>query len=204
MDPVITVTTQPIVDPQTPTPSHYDEVAAQLMEALDRFAAAIPKLDESAAVDAKQVRRNLNVPDAFCHTAISATEQLPELEVPRKLYAEKNRNRLQYIAAFGPVNDKLLALSQRLTHGLRANRSAVGGDSLEIYRVTRAQVKSTRNPALVSHFEALQRDLAKRKQTKAERKEREAKKLDQLVEEAIAKRAAQGLLTIHQKEVNAA
>ena len=175
------------------------------MDALDRFAAAIPKLEESEAADAKQVRKNLNVPNAFCYTAITATEQLPELEVARKQYAEKNRNRLQYLAAFGPVNDKLLAVSQRLTHGLRANKSAVAGDSLEIYRVTQAQVKSTRNPALVSHFEALKRDLAKRKQTKAERDQKKLAKFEAAVERAIAERAAKGLLTIHQqKEVEAA
>ena len=202
---VITVTTQPVEDPQVPTPSHYDDVSAQLMAALDAFAGAIPKLEESEIADAKQVRKNLNVPEAFCYTAIAAAEQLPELEVAKRQYAEKNRNRLQYIAAVSPLADKLVTVLRRLTHGLRANKSAVGGDSLEIYRLVRALLKNTRNPAVAAHSDALQRDLAKKSLTKEEREKRKAKKLNDLIEQAIAERAAQGILTIHpQKEVKAA
>jgi hypothetical protein len=188
MTPVITFTTQPIEDPRTPTLTHYDEVAGALLPALDAFLDVVPKLEEAQGADAKQVRRNLNVPDAFCYTALAAAEQLPELETARKLYAERDRNRLQFIEAIRPVHAKVKAVFDSLEHVLRANKSIVAGDSLEILRIARAARKNSRNPALPTHIEAMAATLAKHKLTKAERSERKAAKLNQEVEKRVAER----------------
>ena len=203
MTPVITVTIQPVEDPLTPTPSHYDEVAAQLLTALDAFTGAVPKLEEAAIFEAKQVRRNLNVPEVFCYSAINAAEQIPELEDVRKQYAEKTRNRLQYIAAFDPLAVKLGAVLRRVLHGLRANKSAAGGDSLEIYRVLRAKLKNSKNPGLLAHAEALKIALAKKSLTKAELEERKTKKFNDAVEQEVERRL-QARLAAKEKEVKAA
>ncbi len=202
MAPVITVTTETVVDSQIPTLTHYVEMAADLMGAIDVFGAIIPKLDESETADAQQVRKNLNVPDVFCFTTINAAEQLPELETSKKLFADKNRNRLQYLEAFRPLKDKVDALSRRLKHGLRANKSALATDSLEIYRVAQALAKDTRNPALTAQVAAMKRDLAKKAATKAQRDARKAAKLNEAVEREIQKRRIQAALADQrQKEV---
>lgn len=197
---VITVTTQPIPDPQTSTLTHYQEVASNLIEALDAFVTAIPKLGEAEASEAKQVRRNLNVPDAFCRTAIAAAGQNPELETV-KVHAEKNRNRLQFLEAFRLVDDKIDTVSRRLKHALFAVKSEVAGDSLEVYRMVRARVK--RSPALAALAEALKRDLGRRVPTKAEREERKARLFQQAVDKAVAQRLGVQVLT-QEKEVKAA
>ena len=193
MEPLITVVTEPVVDPQTPTPTHYQEVAGQLMAALAAFASIIPKLEEAEAADAKQVRRYLNVPDVFCYTAITAAEDLPELDSAQQ-HTVQGRNRLQYIEAFRPVDQMLYVVSRRLRHGLYANKSAVAGNALEIYRVARAKKKSNRNPALAAHVEAMKRDLAKVSLTKAERDARKAAKFREAVEKELAERKIQEAL----------
>jgi hypothetical protein len=201
MDPIIKVTTEPVPDPQTPTPTHYQQVAAQLMTALDDFVTAIPKLDESETVDAKEVRRNLGVTDAFCLTAISAAEQLPELKDLRDQYAEKGRNRLQYIEAVRLVDDKLTAVSERVKHVVRMNKSAVSGDALDIYRITQARAKRSRNPALAAFAAAMKRDLGKTGLSKADREERATRKFNDAVEKEVLRRLGLQVPTPQQKEV---
>ncbi len=199
MSQVITVVTQAFVDPQIPTPNEYERVAADLMAALDAFAGIIPKLEQAETIDAKHVLRNLNVPDVFCSTAISAAEELDELGGVRQ-YTGPGRNRLQYIQALRPLNDKLEAVSRRVNHALRANKSAVAGDALEIYRVAKAKLKSKRSPALAAHVEAMKRDLAKLSMTRTERNARRAARFEAAVEQALQKRRLQEALVAQQQK----
>ena len=184
---------------KSPPPPH---VPIDLVFDFDVYNAAAR--DEDFHLALKRLHES-DVPEVFCYSAVNATEQLPELEDMRREYAEKTRNRLQYHAAFSPLADKLAAVLRQVIHGVRANKSALGGDSLEIYRVLRARLKNSRNPGMRAHVDGLQRDLAKKSATKAEREQQRALKLEKAVEDEIARRAAKGMLTIHeQKEVKAA
>jgi hypothetical protein len=120
------------------------------------------------------------------------------------MYAEKDRNRLQYIEAFRPLYAKLIAVANILQHGLRANRSAVGGDALEIYRVATARVKSALNPALRAFHATMKAALAKKVPTKAEREAAAKKKFDAAVEQEVQARLAKFAAEPQQKEVIAA
>lgn len=199
---VITFTTEPVEDPTSATPTHYQQVATDLIAALDAFVSIIPKIDEAEDSDAKQVRKNLNVPDAFCYAVISAAEQVPELEA--REYTEADRNRLQYLEAFRPVYAKLVAVADTLRHGLRANQSIVGGHALEIYRVATARVKSALNPALRAFHATMKAALAKKVPTKAEREAAAKKKFDDAVEQEVQVRLAKLAAEPQQKEVIAA
>lgn len=199
---IITFTTQPVEDPTAATPTHYQQVSGDLLAALDAFVSIIPKIDQAEESDAKQVRRNLNVPDGFCYAAISAAEQVPELEA--REYTETDRNRLQYLEAFRPVYAKLVAVAGTLRHGLRANQSIVGGHALEIYRVATARKKSTLNPALLAFHATMKAVLAKKVPTKAEREAVAKKKFDAAVEQEVLVRLAKFAAEPQQKEVIAA
>lgn len=208
---IITVTTEPVQDPQAPTPTHYQTVSGALIAALDSFSSIIPRADEAEVSDAKQVRRNLNVPDAFCFAAISAAEQLPELDTAKQMYAERGRIRLQYLEAIRPLYDKLLAVTVTVGHDLRANKSAVARDSLEIYRLVTAQKKSSRNPALLAAAGTLKNSLGRKGLTKAERDERKKLKLAKAIEQAVQQRLheaveqrLQQVLAAREKEVRKA
>ena len=204
MAPVITLTIQPPVDPDVPTPTYYQQLAAELMNVFEQLNALIPKLEESEGVDGKVFRANLGVPEQFCLTAITAVEQLPELAGGRTFETEKNRNRLQFVEAFRPVFQKGFATLKRVERAVRAAKSMVATESLQVYRVAKGYASDNKSPLIESFAAALKRDLGRKTTPKAEREARKAKKLDDLVEKKIAQRAAQGLLTIHSKEVKAA
>lgn len=179
---VITISTLPPVDPQTPTPTYYQQLADEVIAAFEVIAGVLPKLEEAAVMEIKLARRYLNVPDALCVTTINAVEQLPELEAAKKLHAEQGRNGLQFLDAFRPVDDKLDSLSRRLKHALRVTKSNLGSAALQIYRITRAQASDGRSPGLASFAAAMKRDLARKPQTKAERDAAKAKQLQEAVD----------------------
>ena len=185
---VITINTEPQVDPQTHTPTHYELLAGEINTALDKIADVLPKAEEAQALDARQVRRNLNVPDAFCVTATAALAELPDVEGAQKFSVDRNRNRLQFLEAFRLVNDKLDRLSALVKRALRAEKSALGGDCLQILRVVKAFASDGRSPIAGGHVAAMQRDLKRRTQSKAERDAKREAKFNEEVERRLAVR----------------
>ena len=197
---VINVTTQPIVDPQTPTLTHYQELAAELMSVFDQLAVIIPKLEEAEATATISVARSRqNVPDAFCATAINAVEQVPEVGGTKKLNTELSRNRLQFLEAFRPVDDKLAVFSKRMRHALRVTKSLLAADTLHVYRIFKSHASDNKSPLVQAHADAMRRDLGYTGATKAQRQARNAERLRKAVE---AELLARGLNA--QKEVKAA
>jgi hypothetical protein len=186
---VITVTTQPPVDPDTPTQTYYQQLVGEFMVAFDQMLVIIPKLEAAAAASAKSVRANLGVPDAFCATAITAVEQLPELAAVKTAHAEQWRNRLQFLEAFRPLDDKVTSFGRLLKHALRAVKSSLATELLQMYRIAQGHASDGRSPAVEAHVAAMKRDLARKSATKAERDARKAQKLAEAVEKAIALRA---------------
>jgi hypothetical protein len=200
---VITVTTEPVVDPLTHTPTFYEELARELLPVVDRILAVIPKLDESETVSAKSVRSGLFVSDAFCADAIDAVEQIPELAAAKKLDPVQGRNHMQFLNAFRPLEHKLIAVTGRVTHGLRAVKSGLGMKSLQVYRLLQGLASDGRSPAVSSHVDRMKRELGRRAATKAVRDQRKAEKFEAAVQAEVEKRVAE-VLALRLKEVKAA
>lgn len=183
----ITVTTQPPVDPETPTQTYYQQLADELMNVFDQMLAIIPKLEAAEALTAKSVRTNLNVSEIFCASAIAAVEQLPEMEAARTANAERWRNRLQFIEAFRPLDDKVAGFGRILKHALRASKSALATELLQMYRIIQGHASSGKNPAAKAHVDAMKRDLGRKAISKAERQEKKAQQIKAAVAEELAK-----------------
>ena len=185
---VITVTTEPVIKPQTHTPTFYDQIAADLLPVLDRIMEVVPNLDESESFTAEEVRSNLFVTDAFCADAIDAVEQIPELAAAKKLDPIQGRLDLQFLLAFRPLEHKLKAASRRVTHGIRAVKSRLGGKSLLIYRIGQELASDGRSPGVKAHVDAMKADLGRRSATKAVRDQRRAEKFEAAVQAEVEKR----------------
>ena len=162
----------------------YQLVAKEFMDAFEKMVAVIPKLEELTAM--KVVKANLNVPDGFCVTAISAVAQVPELDRTKKFDTNVNLDRLQYIQAFRPLCDTTQGFVNRLTHTLMSLKSAMAGDSLQVYRLAKGLASDKRSPVIDAHVAALKRDLNRRALTKAERDQRKREKLVKTVRAFLA------------------
>jgi hypothetical protein len=180
----IEVTIQAVVIPDTPPLTPYQQVATEFMEAFEKMIVVIPKLEELTAT--KVVRANLNVPVAFCGTAISAVAQVPELDSTKKFDSKLNLDRLQYLQAFRPLYDTTQGFVNRLSHILMTVKSELVGDSLQVYRMAKSLASDKRSPVIEAHVAALKRDLNRRTLTKAERDRRKAEKLAKAVKAFLA------------------
>jgi hypothetical protein len=185
---IITVTIQPPVDPQGPTETYYQQLVDEFMAVFDQLLAVIPKIEEAEAVTARSVRTNLNVSDAFCATAIYAVEQLPELEAAKTQHAGQWRNRLQFLEAFRPLGDKVTGFDRLLRHTLRATKSSLATDLLQMYKITQGHAANGRNQTAQAHVVAMKRDLGRKTSTKAERDARKALRIREEVEKEIVLR----------------
>lgn len=183
---VITITAEPPVDPQTPTITHYQQVAADFMKAIDEIAAVIPQTGEAES-GLKLVRGHLNVPDVFCETAIIAVEQLAELQASKKLDAVAGRNKLQFIEAFRPMSDKLSSLVKLLDYTLMWAKATLAEEGLQIYRITKSLASDKRSPVMQAHASNMKRDLGRKGLTRLQREERKLAKLKKAAAEALEK-----------------
>jgi hypothetical protein len=167
----LTITTEPIVEPSSPTTTFYQGVSADYMKGFEQMLAILPNVQAAEAEPAAQVRSNLSVPDAFCASAINAAEQLPW--VRGKFDPEQARNDLQFLEAFRSVESKADEFLRRLRHTLRAVKSRLARSSLVMYRMTQSAASDKRSPDAEVHRLAMSRTLRRRGLTKAQREERQ-------------------------------
>jgi hypothetical protein len=170
----IVVTTEPPVSPQTPTVTHYQQLAADFVKALDQIATIIPQLEEAELAVAKFTRGQLGIPEKFCATAIAAVEQLPELQALNRLDPVAGRDTLQFLEAFRTVRDRAVAFAKSLKFSFDSRKANLSRQSLQIYAVAKGLARDKRNPEVAAHVENMKRDLARPVPTKEQREQRKA------------------------------
>lgn len=184
---VINVTTEPAVDSQVPTITHYQQVAAELLKALDQITSIVPQIEEAEA-GPKIVRGHLSVSEAFCVAAVNSLEQLPQVQASKKLDPVAVRNKLQYLEAFRPIADTIGAVAKRVDYTLMFLKSAVVEDALQVYRITKGFAGDKRSPLIQAHAATMKAALNRKGGgTKQQRAERKAEKLRMAVAEELAK-----------------
>lgn len=148
--------------PATLTITYYQQLAEQVTAALDAASAIVPPLDEREFAGAADARRRLNIPIEFLGTAIVSVERIPALQAVRKLDVRMGRDTLQYIDAFRPVVDKLVAFTTRLLLTLQTRQAALTGEALQIYDIAKGLGRDSKDPEVGAAVAALQRDLGRR------------------------------------------
>jgi hypothetical protein len=157
-----TVVTPPAVDTPTPTITHYQQVAAEFMSALDQIAQIIPKLEAIHVSTANLVRSRLNVPNEFLATVTAAVEQVAELQAINKLDVNAARDTLQFLEAFRPVRDKVDAFAKNLKYTMDSRKAKLATDSLLTYDVAKGLARDPNSATIASLVANMKRDLGRR------------------------------------------
>jgi len=151
--------------PPTLTITYYRQLAAHLMSALDEISAIIPRLGESVVlrtgVETKPPSGHHNIPLVFLSTAVDSVEQLPELQVVKKLDVNRGRDSLQLIDAFRTVQNRASAFGKDLGQVLDARQSALALESLDTYAVAQSLDRDKSNAALSEAVENMRRALGR-------------------------------------------
>lgn len=151
----------------SPTVTHYQQVAADVMAAFDEIAARIPRLEVVHAATASAVRRRVNVPEKFLATATSAVEQVPELSAVKKFDVSIARDTLQFLEAFRPVLDKIDALATNLKFTMDSRKAELYKKSLIVYSVAQGLSRDPSAGLVAAQTANMKRDLGRRGPRKA-------------------------------------
>jgi hypothetical protein len=157
-----TTTPPPAPGIPTPTVTHYQQVAAEFMSALDEIAQSIPRLEDIHVSTATLVRSRLNVPPEFLATVTAAVEQVPELQAINKLDVNAAHDTLQFLEAFRPVHDKVDAFLKNLKHTLDSRQAKLATDSLVTYDVAQGLARDPKSTTIAALVAIMRRALGRR------------------------------------------
>ena len=149
------------VPAQTPTVTHYQQIALNLDKALDDMLALIPSFVEAHPDTTTFVSRHQNVPLQFIATAVAAVEANPELQ-GGTFDATAARDALQFIDAFRPMADRLNAAAKNLTFSINSRKANAGTGALEVYAIAKRVALNPLSTTVASHVGNLKRDLGRR------------------------------------------
>jgi hypothetical protein len=145
--------------PQTPTVTHYQQVAANLNKAIDDMLALMPNFVESHPATKGIVRSQRSVSNDFIVSAIAAVEQNPELDGLHNFDVAEARDALQFSEAFRPMKDKLNAAAINVEFSLDHRRANVVEPALQVYALTKGLARNPARTSAAAHAANLKRDL---------------------------------------------
>jgi hypothetical protein len=155
------VPADPVPPAQTPTVTHYQQIAVNLAKAVDDMLALIPSFVEAHPDTKTFVNSHQNVPLTFIATAVAAVEANPELQ-RGSFDATEARDALQFIDAFRPMADRLHAAAKNLTFSINSRKANAGTGALEVYAIAKRVALNPLSTTVASHVGNLKRDLGRR------------------------------------------
>ncbi len=154
--------TTPPPDTPTPTITHYQQIAAEFMAALDEISQIIPKLAAAHVSTVNLVRSRLNVPNQFLATVTAAVVQVPELQAMQKLDVNEALDTLQFLEAFRPVRDKVDAFATNLKYTMDSRKADLATKALLTYDVAKGLARDPNSATIAALVANMKRDLGRR------------------------------------------
>jgi hypothetical protein len=148
--------------PQTPTVTHYQEVAANLNKAIDDMLALMPAFVEAHPATKRVVRAQRSVSNDFIVSAIAAVEQNPEIDGLHDFNVAEARDTLQFSEAFRPMKDKLYAAATNVEFSIDRRRANVVEPGLQVYALTKGLARNPARTSAAAHAANLKRDLGRK------------------------------------------
>ncbi len=136
-----------------PVLTAYEQLVANLNNAIDALMAQIPQIQAPHATTSKFVRTHLNVPLEFIAGAVGAVNNSPALQASNAFDANEGRDALQFISAFQPLQEKLALVAQNLKFKV-------------LYGVAKQVARDPSNVGVTGHVKLLKDHLARAKRAK--------------------------------------
>ena len=147
---------------RSPTITYHQQIAEQFCTAFDEIIAMIPDLQSEHVMTRDFVRYHQNVSTEFLLSAIAAVDQTPDLEGLHKLEVAEGRDTLQFIDAYRPVVDRVMAFANALQFTMRARRATLTTAALQIYALAKDLARDPNGADAAVHVANMKRDLGPR------------------------------------------
>jgi hypothetical protein len=141
-----------------PPPTFYAELAANLVNALDQFLAAMPPLD-ALTVSEKFIKRKRRVPAPFVADAVSAILTDSELQNVRTLNAAQAVDDQLCLEAFRPLVRRVKGADKALRLMVQAREARAAANAQQIYAVAKAFTSDREATSLGVHVGNMKRSL---------------------------------------------
>lgn len=151
----------PTTGTASPTETAAERLAAEMMEAIDAFAARIANLESPHPSTAAKVRGARTVPRPFITSLIAVMEAMPDLQAVGTFDTQEARATLQFNDAFRKVADRLAALTKSLNYTMEARLARVTKAAMITYTVAKGLGRKHDDPALPTYLATLRRDLGR-------------------------------------------
>ncbi len=154
--------------PAGPTPAlnAYEQVVANLNNAIDALVAQIPELQAPHATTSKFVRTHLNVPLEFIGGAVAAVTNSPVLQGFNTFSADEGRAALQFMGAFQPLQEKVSLLAQNLQFTINERQANISVKAQTLYGMAKQAARDPNNVGLTGHVKLLKEHLVRAKRAK--------------------------------------
>jgi hypothetical protein len=157
-----TSTTPSTPAPAGPTPplTAYEQLVANLKDAIDALGAQIPELQTPHPAITSFVRSHQNVPLEFTSSAVAAVQDTPILQAANTLDVNEVRGALQFIGAFQPLYEKVSLLAQNLKFTIMERRAQTTFKAQRVYGMAK-QLGRDPNSTIAGHVKIMQQHLQK-------------------------------------------
>jgi hypothetical protein len=157
--------------PPTPTTTHYQEVAKQLIAAFTAATGLIPAFEAKHKATAKFVQSHSGFPNDFISTVLAAVDADPQLQNVDKFDVVEARDTLQYLEAFRPVIQQVETLLENMKFSCAARKARVVADGLQIYAIAKGLGRDPGSASVATLAKVMRQDLNRPGRRKTKTKE---------------------------------
>ena len=151
----------PLLEDPSPTVTASDQLAGEILQAIDALAAMIPQLRGPHPSTASHVRGARTVSREFIESMIAAAEDSPDIQALDSFDAGEAREMLQFNAAFRHVVDRLNMLVASVNYTMAWRKAKVVSAAMRTYAIAKGLARDAGSTELVARLELLRRDLAR-------------------------------------------
>ena len=148
------------------TVTKYQEKADELSKGLDVLIATVPHFEQRHESSEAFVFAHAGIPGDFVNSTVATVHENPGFQRFATVDVTEGRNGMQYIDAYRPIADKLVAQGRDLHYTLDAIFAALASNSLDTYAIAKRVVRNPENAALTQHVARMKHTLGRSGQKK--------------------------------------
>jgi hypothetical protein len=152
-------------DIPSPTITRYQQLASDVVVALDALMEEVPKLKDKERRSKAFIRTHIGIPWKFLIGTLAAVEYTPQLERLNQMNVAGAYGTSQLVTAFRPVVSRMATVTDELQLMLDTRQAIFAAEALKIYALVKTLCRFNRDPVqgdVSWHtLKAMKRDLGK-------------------------------------------
>jgi len=143
------------------TVTKYQELADNHSKGLDALIATVPHFEQRHESSEAFVFGHLAIPEDFVSSTVAAVHENPGFQRYAALDVLQGRNATQFLDAYRPISEKLMAQGRDLAFTCDAIFANLASSSLDTYAIAKRVVRNPENAGLTQHVARMKRTLGR-------------------------------------------